>query len=72
LTLDDIGKLFGRDHSTVIHALKKIEDEKDVNSEISDAIRDVQANIRETNEAKITSEDIDTRNEWAGIPLDNL
>jgi chromosomal replication initiator protein len=72
LTLDDIGKLFGRDHSTVIHALKKIEDEKDVNSEISDAIRDVQANIRETNEAKITSENIDSRSEWAGIPIDNL
>jgi chromosomal replication initiator protein len=54
LTLDDIGKLFGRDHSTVIHALKKIEDEKEVNPEIADAIKDVQANIREMNDAKIS------------------
>lgn len=46
LSLPDIGKEFGRDHSTVIHSIKKIEQAlKNPNSPIQDNIRDITANI---------------------------
>ena len=46
LSLPDIGKEFGRDHSTVIHALNKVEKMlQDTTSGIQDNIRDITANI---------------------------
>ena len=46
LSLPDIGKEFARDHSTVIHSLKKIEQQLALGSNaISDNIRDITANI---------------------------
>ena len=46
LSLPDIGREFGRDHSTVIHALNKVEKLlQDSTSGISDNIRDITANV---------------------------
>ena len=46
LSLPDIGKEFGRDHSTVIHSLKKVEQQLTSGSgTLSDNIRDITANI---------------------------
>ena len=46
LSLPDIGKEFGRDHSTVIHSLKKVEQQLASGSgALSDNIRDITANI---------------------------
>ena len=46
LSLPDIGKEFGRDHSTVIHSLKKVEQQLASGSgTLSDNIRDITANI---------------------------
>ncbi len=46
LSLPDIGKEFGRDHSTVLHSIRKVEAAlKDSGSPLHDAIRDITANI---------------------------
>lgn len=46
LSLPDIGREFGRDHSTVIHALNKVEKMlQDTTSGIQDNIRDITANV---------------------------
>lgn len=46
LSLPDIGREFGRDHSTVIHAIRKVETAlADANSELSANIHDISANI---------------------------
>ena len=46
LSLPDIGREFGRDHSTVIHALNKVEKLlQDSTSGIQDNIRDITANV---------------------------
>ena len=46
LSLPDIGKEFGRDHSTVIHSLKKAEQQLAAGTgSLPDNIRDITANI---------------------------
>ena len=46
LSLPDIGREFGRDHSTVIHAIRKVENAlADATSEVGANIRDITANI---------------------------
>ena len=46
LSLPDIGKEFGRDHSTVIHSLKKVEQQLAAGTgSLPDNIRDITANI---------------------------
>ena len=46
LSLPDIGREFNRDHSTVIHAIRKVEATlKNGNSVLQDNIRDIMANI---------------------------
>ena len=46
LSLPDIGREFGRDHSTVIHALNKVEKMlQDTTSGTQDNIRDITANV---------------------------
>ena len=46
LSLPDIGREFGRDHSTVLHGLNKIERlMADSTSGLQDNIRDITANI---------------------------
>ncbi|MBQ6889683.1 MAG: chromosomal replication initiator protein DnaA, partial [Oscillospiraceae bacterium] len=46
LSLPDIGQEFARDHSTVLHAIRKVEMElKKGNTTLQDNIRDITANI---------------------------
>ncbi len=46
LSLPDIGKEFGRDHSTVLHSIRKVEAAlKDSNTPLQNNIRDITANI---------------------------
>ncbi len=46
LSLPDIGREFNRDHSTVLHSIRKVEMElKNGNSGLQDNIRDITANI---------------------------
>ncbi len=46
MSLPDIGKEFGRDHTTVLHSIRKIElSLKDKGSNLQDNIRDITANI---------------------------
>ncbi len=46
LPLTDIGAIFsGRDHSTVMHAIKKVETQMSEDAKFSDTIRDITANI---------------------------
>lgn len=46
LTLDEIGDHFGgKDHATVLHAIKKIEDSVAKNPEEADVLRDISSNI---------------------------
>ena len=46
LSLPDIGKEFGRDHTTILHAIRKVEVElKNENSNLKNNIRDITANI---------------------------
>ena len=48
LSLPDIGREFSRDHTTVMHAVKKIENQlKDPDNELHDILRDIQANIND-------------------------
>jgi len=46
LSLPDIGREFSRDHSTVLHSIRKVEDAlKKGNSSLQDQIRDITANV---------------------------
>jgi chromosomal replication initiator protein len=45
LTLEDIGSLLNKDHSTVLHAIRRIEDSMSSSPELADVIRDITANI---------------------------
>jgi chromosomal replication initiator protein len=46
LSLPDIGREFGRDHSTVIHSLRKVEQAlADPTTGLQDNMRDITANI---------------------------
>ena len=46
MSTTDIGREFGRDHTTVLHAIRKVESAlKDENSRMSDVVRDITANI---------------------------
>ena len=46
MSLPDIGREFGRDHSTVLHAIKKVDTMlKDPKSPLHENIRDIKANI---------------------------
>ena len=46
LSLPDIGKEFGRDHSTILYAIRKVEMElKKGNEQLQNNIRDITANI---------------------------
>jgi chromosomal replication initiator protein len=45
LTLEQIGDVIGRDHSTVLHSIRKIEESIANNPSLADAARDVTANI---------------------------
>ena len=46
LSLPDIGKEFGRDHSTILYGIRKMEVAlKDGNKQLQDAVRDITANI---------------------------
>ncbi len=47
LSLPEIGKEFGRDHSTVLHSINKIEDIIKNDSVTQNTIRDLKTNIRE-------------------------
>jgi chromosomal replication initiator protein len=46
LSLPDIGREFNRDHTTVLHAIRKVEvNLKNGNTALQDSIRDIMANI---------------------------
>jgi chromosomal replication initiator protein len=46
LSLPDIGKEFGKDHSTILYSIKKVEVElKKGNTNLQNNIRDINANI---------------------------
>ena len=45
LSLNDIGDIFGRDHSTILHSINKIEDDIKNNQEFSTTIKDIISNI---------------------------
>ena len=46
LSLPDIGKEFGRDHSTVLYAIRKVEVAlKNGDKETQDRIRDITSNV---------------------------
>ena len=44
-TLEDIGKLIGRDHSTVLYSIRKMEESLASDPKLADTVRDVTANI---------------------------
>jgi chromosomal replication initiator protein len=52
LTLDEVGKLFGKDHSTVIHSIRKIEDLLDDDLTLSDTVRDIITDVKELNSSE--------------------
>ena len=45
MTLEDIGKIFGRDHSTVLHSIRKVEESLPTDPEVADIVRDITANL---------------------------
>jgi chromosomal replication initiator protein len=45
LTLEEIGTVLNKDHSTVLHAIRRIEDNISSSTELADVIRDITANI---------------------------
>ncbi len=45
LSLPDIGRVFGRDHTTVMHSLEKVEKLMKSNREVSENIRDIKSNV---------------------------
>ncbi len=44
-TLEDIGKTIGRDHSTVLYSIRKMEESLAADPRLADTVRDVTANI---------------------------
>ena len=45
LSLPEIGRVFGRDHSTVIHSLEKVEGLIKTHRETAENIRDIKSNV---------------------------
>ncbi len=45
LTLDEIGKILSRDHSTILYSIKKVEESINTDPALNDTIRDITANI---------------------------
>ncbi len=45
LTLEEIGKSIGRDHTTALYAIRKIEESISGDADLADTIRDITANI---------------------------
>lgn len=45
LSLPEIGRVFGRDHTTVIHSLEKVEGLIKENREVAENIRDIKSNV---------------------------
>ena len=45
LSLNDIGDIFGRDHSTILHAINKIEEDIKNDGEFAKTIKDIISNI---------------------------
>ena len=49
LSLPDIGRVFGRDHTTVMHSLEKVEKLMKSNREVAENIRDIKSNVNARN-----------------------
>ena len=45
LTLEEIGGVLNRDHSTILHSIRKIEESINTDAALSDTVRDITANI---------------------------
>ena len=45
LTLDEIGKVLNRDHSTILYSINKVEESINTDPALNDTIRDITANI---------------------------
>jgi chromosomal replication initiator protein len=45
LTLEEIGNVLNRDHSTILHSIRKIEESINTDAALNDTIRDITANI---------------------------
>ena len=45
LTLEEIGTVLNRDHSTILHSIRKIEESINTDAALNDTIRDITANI---------------------------
>ena len=45
LTLEEIGSVLNRDHSTILHSIRKIEESVNTDAALSDTVRDITANI---------------------------
>ena len=45
LTLEEIGGVMNRDHTTILHSIRKIEDSVNTDAALSDTVRDITANI---------------------------
>ena len=45
LTLEEIGGVLNRDHSTILHSIRKIEESVNTDAALSDTVRDITANI---------------------------
>lgn len=45
LTLEEIGGVLNRDHSTILHSIRKIEESVNTDASLSDTVRDITANI---------------------------
>ena len=45
LTLEEIGGVLNRDHSTILHSIRKIEDSVNTDAALGDTVRDITANI---------------------------
>lgn len=45
LSQDDIGKIFGRDHSTVIYSLKEVEKKMKADPSFAETVKEIKTNI---------------------------
>ena len=45
LSLNDIGEIFSRDHTTILHAVNKVEDDLKASSDFAKTVRDITSNI---------------------------
>ncbi len=45
LSLPEIGKVFGKDHTTIMHSLGRVENQMKTNRELGEIIRDIKSNI---------------------------